>query len=204
MSWHDVVQNVGITGLAIGSLTFLAKAIFERWFSRDLKEFEARLSAQYQTEVEKFRSELSQRAFENQTVFLRLYEKRLEIVQRLYELLIAAEKALPSGTVNIMTPAGNESFDAWGRKYSDFSDYFESHKLYISEELCTKIKDLQNALAGRGLEVYGMGDPGGSEERQQLRLDFEKLKGEIESEFRRIVGTIEGAKRDPKAILSSE
>jgi hypothetical protein len=43
MNWESIVGQVSFAGIIIAALVFLAKKIFERFFSKDLEKFKAEL-----------------------------------------------------------------------------------------------------------------------------------------------------------------
>jgi len=191
MNWSEVLENVGVSGLAIGAITFLAKSIFDRWFARDLKEFEAKLTSRCQIEVERFKAVLAKQAFEGQTVFLQLHQKRLEIVQEIHCLLLEVEAVSLSCTVDSSLANHPVGFDKFVDVYLNLTKYFRKNSLYLSEGLCGKLDTLFEALGGKTLDRLGM-NPASlqknfSEREQQITL----LKHDVEQEFRNITGAVE-------------
>jgi hypothetical protein len=202
MSWRDVVQNVGVSGLAIAALTWLARSIFQRWFARDIKEFEARLSAQYQIQVEGFKSELSQLAFENQALFLRLHEKRFEVVQKLYELLCDFERAA-TGPQDLESERSQTEFERFSQKDDAFRYFFDSNRLLFSESLCSKIHAFWEAVVVKQFCTIKLKP----EERAKTLAEYQSkvwdLKKDIEGEFRNLTGVVERSVRTMHLVETS-
>lgn len=98
--------------------------------------------------VEEFRTSLRMSAFEHEIRFLRLHEKRAEILAELYKKLVEAVSAARVFVTPINLGIDEE---ADKKRYKDaiaiekstlFYDYFDIHRIFLNDELCSKLEIL--------------------------------------------------------------
>lgn len=226
--WQSFLAAFGGTSALLLLLIFFGRSIVGLWLNKDLERYKADLSAQGENELAllsarlqsdadsqlaKLRAELQASTREREVVFTSLHAKRSEIVAKLYATL---GKAITSSTyafthspdqkINDLIEATNSAC----RDVYDCISYFDSIKIWLSEETCQIVDDLLDDLNECVLPVANV-----FREDDELTLDdatidrlqrhidsvWPKISSEvvppaklaIEREFRRLVGVL-----DPK------
>lgn len=142
----QVVGNALLTSAILAGLAFLARSIIERWLSRNLERYKADLEAQKAEQLEKIRVDFGLAAFEHETRFARLHEKRVEVVQELYGKLVDIENCFEpelAFNMSINKPTRRETLAAINDSGRECIDYFEKHRFYFDLDLCARIRSLQ-------------------------------------------------------------
>lgn len=191
------------TGL-LAILLFAGKSLIERWLSRNL---------------EKYKAELQLAAFEHQTRFTKLHEKRAEVIAELYKRLVQFQ-----GSVQRLANIIGDERECEGLyeiycevalgSWETFMEYFEENRVYLTENLCEKFDWFQCAgLAALSVFAFYQGDPSldstplpsgldlaRKAARQPVAIErvldminvhLPRLRQEIETEFRTMLGNIE-------------
>jgi hypothetical protein len=122
-----------------GGLAFSAQKFIEGWLAKSF---------------EKFKKDLELAAFEHQTRFARLHEKRAEVIAELYARLVRAERSFAHMLDPIPTELTgkprDERIKIAAETVNDFFSYFEEHRLFLYPELCVEM----NQLAQEFREIY--------------------------------------------------
>ena len=168
------------TGM-LAMLLFAGKSLIERWLARNL---------------EKFKVDLQLAAFEHQTRFTKLHEKRTEVIAGLYKRLVQIQYSLDSlakeKEIPIFEPEKVKDKERIAREsLVEFGKYFVDHRLYFTESLCGTIEKFhsQSGEAWRELLIVNWSQ----DERMKSILDrlakqIPSLRREIEKEFRKMLG----------------
>jgi hypothetical protein len=196
MDWGTVVTTVGISGILIGVMGFLARSFIKQVLQIDLENHKHEL----EIEVERFRSELSRAAFEHQTRFSVLHDKRGVVIAELYNRLSQAQQHAAQA-VAIAELEGalsqNERFTNASNSMNSLFDYFETNRIWFSQSVCEKISnystELHATLHRFRLEAIKLGGPyenwdAWKDVWVKIHNDMPSLKLEIENEFRGILG----------------
>lgn len=94
MDWDTFVTTLMATGFASGAFVLLAKTLSKHLLSMDLERFKADLRATNEKELEQLKAELRIAAFQQETTFARLHEKRAEVIAELYVKLDTVHEAM--------------------------------------------------------------------------------------------------------------
>ena len=185
IDWSKV-SEILLTGLTsaifTGILAFVAQKYIELWLSKTL---------------EKFKVGLQLSAFEHQTRFTKLHEKRAEVIAEFYRRLVETEQLLlfPNFLLeNHDKPPDRELIQKEFEKIGELTRYFEKNRIYFPENLCTKIEQLKVPLASVGLRnvatIVNETDLISRWKTVSKRISDEILpiKQELESEFRNMLG----------------
>lgn len=192
---RDKLSQILLTGLAsaifTGVLAFLFQSFIKQWLSRNLEEFKVNLQLA---------------AFEHQTRFTKLHEKRAEVIAELYKRLVKTERGLRLvlDTIPGLPPEHllEETLRPVLDSIPDFSSYFEMNSIYLDGNVCGKLKDLNDEfqMALAGTLYYLEEDPGST---RGWEIAFETLtekippiKESIEREFRKMLGLVPGASEE--------
>jgi hypothetical protein len=187
MNWLALFQNIGLFMVASGALSWLAKILVSQSLSRDLAKFKVRLKAAHDKEIEQLKTDLKTAAFEHQTRFASLHEKRGRVIARLYSRLVAAEKDI--GKLLEVEASQNEEYkrmfiDA-GKKAAILSTFFDDQRIYFDEELCKRMDALNSNLTQAWL--YGSpAAPAFFGDEATIKAQLKKLKDEIPAVRREI------------------
>ena len=112
-------------------------------------------------------AELGRTAFEHQTRFAKLHEKRAEVVSEIYKRVmvleiwlnyVVAESEIP-GAYNASSKAIAKRFDSIFGQISlnlqDLAAYFNLNRLYLDEGICQKILRFHDAILDESNPVHG-------------------------------------------------
>jgi hypothetical protein len=154
INWTQLIENLGIFGLSTGAIALVLKALGQDFISRRFKayekeldikssEFQATLNADLETHKSKLNIEHTQ--------YLKLHEKRLEVMTQVYEKIAELHRTMSILTARIKPiPAGQtveeqdfEHMNAAQNAYTDFRLYYENHKIFFNEHNCGLLDKLQ-------------------------------------------------------------
>jgi hypothetical protein len=145
MDLTRLIETLGIWGIGLFALFFIFRELFNRWMSRDVEKYKASLQASHDTEIERFRSDLRIAAFERETRFAGLHERRAEVIAELYKRLARMHQRFDS----YLSPLQVGDEDAHSEKgkeaatcANDFFDYFNESRIYLDGPLCAEIAEL--------------------------------------------------------------
>lgn len=146
----QIITILGGASLLIGAVAWLMRSIINHFLSKDIENYKIRLKAETDQKIEEFRTSLRMSAFEHEIRFLHLHEKRAEILAELYKRLVDAVSA-----ARIFVAPVNLDLDEEGdknrhkeaiEKSTSFYNYFDIHRIFLSDELCLKIEGLTNHI----------------------------------------------------------
>ena len=128
----EIVKTVGIIALILAALAsfivFLMKQGFKHLLTKD---------------IEKFKSDLRLAAFEHETRFSKLHERRMKVIEEIYHLLVRAQKAFIDLTRPIRL-AGESTEQERQMKAAqtanDLMSFFEENRIYLGEDICLKVE----------------------------------------------------------------
>ena len=187
------------SGILLAIAAFLGKSLVAALLHRDLERFRLQLKATYDTELERFRADLRAVAFERETRFARLHEKRADVIAGLYQRLTAAEVAMTrllldneGSTTPIKKRADNMAVAG-----NALEQYVLENKIYFDEKLCTKLDRFNEGIKRSFVTTLfiasdAFSDDEGAEQFGKtfdtLKKDIPELRHDIEREFRKLLG----------------
>lgn len=189
-----LLRDLGIFGIGAAALAFLLRGLFNHILSRDLDKFKMELQASHDKEIERFRADLRAVAFERETRFARLHERRAEVVAELYRRLVNVESAYTSLTEDAVYESGHpatsyptqESQKATSEVTYDFFKYFTENRIYFDEALCKNIDELIEKLdAIWETRIHEFDYP---KAWQITKDDIPPIRKKIEKRFREMLG----------------
>lgn len=187
MNWGQVFATAMINTVLVGFLLFLARSPIEQSLKKSL---------------EKFKVDLQLAAFEHQTRFTKLHERRAEVIAHLYRLIVQAERSLRH-VAHPFEYSGDPSRGELTQIAYDngraFSDYFEEHRILLSDDLCRQLDKLNNGFYGawKGFRTaYSLDVPADASKWldawndawNKIVQDIPQVRLSIEEEFRRTLG----------------
>ena len=175
-----ILASIGGAGVIILSLSnWLGKIWAERLLSRES-------------------ARLEKEAFEHQLLFKRVYEKRAEILEQLYKLIVKLEKSLSDQLDPNSYTRSPETHDRMVKSNLEFERFYTDNKIYFSPYLCELLDDFSKNVYN--LMFKSTTEGWQKEDRELMELQEENwvilnkkiipLKQNIENEFRSILGVI--------------
>ena len=159
---YYVISSVFFFGIAVASLSRLARYFIEHNlskemesykinFSKDLEQFKMQLQANKDRSIEETRHQLEMLASEHNIRFGKLHEKRAETIAELHSKL---DDAIVAANVflNIFRSEGQNAREHFGwtanEKMGEVLNYYQKHKIYFDKELCNKLNYIFSKLIG--------------------------------------------------------
>ena len=187
----------------MSALAFIGKNLFEGWLDRNL---------------ETYKSILRKTDYEHEKRFGFLYEKQATIIAELYRLIVEMTNSFKKSAEGIHQYVDNQVLMPRDARQSlsvqyynnavngfrAFESYLENNSINLSESLIVKLNEFKDQSRNilQDLEISHSITPPNSEglppsieaiwvAQKKLRLSLPPIKKEIETEFRKILGTIE-------------
>ena len=195
MDWTDIIKTIGTNAVFLAVVGFVAKSLFNQMLSRDVDKFRIELQATNDKELVKFRSELEKTAFEHQTRFTKLYDKRAEIIGNIYPLILDAEAKCLSLAPTFLDIPEEKLISQAFEVTRDLRIYFDRNRLYLDTELCSDIDNLLKNLSTSSLKFQAskLKEYENNKERiwnegyQEFINEVPKVKINLEKKFRELL-----------------
>ncbi len=191
--WLGEISKFTVVMAVLG---FVARSLWSRVLSRDLEAYKAKLLAEHSQEIEHLKADIRAAAFESETRFVRLHDKRVKIIAELYKLLARTAVAFESWMAPLSF--GTETMEEKARSATDaanaFFAFFDENQIYLDVALCDLILRLRDAFR-RAWADFGAGfnTPKGRqwvEVWQKFQSEIPPLRTEIEGRVRVMLGVI--------------
>jgi hypothetical protein len=180
-------------GTAIGGIFV---TLINVWLSERIKKAN-------QDEIERLKIDLGKAAFEYQTRFARLHERRVGVIAELYQTLVATEMAFNTAMFPLREGPPEEEIDRQLEKdkiaavdaMNRFVECFRANEVWLDEALASRIEALERALR----EAWGQfTNPGPLEGRAWRREAWRRvastevppMKAEIRDAMREMLGVV--------------
>jgi hypothetical protein len=184
MNWNDIFKTLGVVLIGSGVLAFLVRSLFSQLLSRDIEKFKADLENRNNIEIERLRTELKRIAFEHETRYARLHERRAEVLEELFKRLVRAYDAFASRFRPGQFP-GEPSIEEKTKRASGLADefiqYFIENRLFIDQPLAERIITVNNNFQSVWLTLEPVWEP---KERYRTISEFFKETPAILDEIR--------------------
>jgi hypothetical protein len=146
MDWEAIGIAVGgsvtLSVALVATIAWLGRSVFTQVLSRD---------------IEGFKHGLRISAAEHQVRYVKLYERRAEVVAELYGLLVEAHWA-SQAFVSIIDwtgePTKAEKYNIALNKVAEFYRYFDKNRIYLPLPLCSQLEEFMRSIRG---EIIGFG-----------------------------------------------
>lgn len=204
--WQFITAAILGNMAALAVLGWLGKSLLEKLIQRDSKRFEIELKAKADSTIEQLKSDLQLRTIEHQIRFSRLHEKQATVIADLnahvVEALWEAESFL-SPIEWVGEPNKHEKHKAAMDKLVDLYRYFNKHRIYLPERLCSGMEQLVTDVRSHVVSfgVYLPWDdaslPDHTKREKQaallagwnaIRNQVPPVKRNLEDEFRALLG----------------
>jgi hypothetical protein len=146
----NIFESLGMFLIASGVLAFLIRSFFSHQLQKDIERFKAELQQKSQLEIEQFKSALELTAFEHQTRFIKLHEKRANIIGEMYGKMVELYEAASifvRSFQSVNTTRKQEFQKELWRSTDEFKSYFNKHRIYFNEDVCKVIESLNDKLS---------------------------------------------------------
>jgi hypothetical protein len=172
VNWTKILQAWG--GILIGSsvLGYVFRSLWSQWLSRDIEEYKAQLRHQSDLEIERFKGELQRVAFEHQTRYSRLHEKRADALEELFKRMVKANDAFATRFRAVHfagEPSIEEQTKLAGEAANAFLDWFAQNRLFIDNSIADKILLVNRQFQSAWMTIGLMPDP---KERHRVISEF--------------------------------
>jgi hypothetical protein len=185
--------------IGTGVVGYIARSLFTQLLTRDVERYKAALTAAHSVEIERLKADLRAVAFEHETRFARLHERRIEIVSELYKKLAIAEDAFQDVLHPIQAGTSddhNRRIRKAGGQATEFFTFFNENRVFLDDRLCGLILTLKEKLRRISAEFAGAfdlmeGAPTGEQWSDAWKLfstDVPPLRSEIERRVREMFG----------------
>jgi hypothetical protein len=204
IDWTSLLTTLTTTGVVVGALAWVSRALASQWLSRNIEAYRATLAGEASRELERLRHDLQIAATEQTTTFAALHAKRSEVVATLYQHLVQAEETVE----NYIDPRRRSTDTDAAQLYASAFDslrelyrFFRRNRIYFSSELCEAVEKLFEALHTPAWHMaYFNVVPSEHQEAREgehsiRKTEWSRFRGavppvmaEIEVEFRRLLG----------------
>lgn len=142
---EEVIKFLGGSALLLAAAAWLVRSLVSHFLSKDVEAYKTQLQSQSAMSLERLRHDLRLVAAQHEKQVHLLQERRAEVIAELYSKLIAFLSAAESFASLVEwsgEPSKEEKAKTLGEKAGDFRDYFLRHKIYFTEEICSKVESL--------------------------------------------------------------
>ena len=154
-------------------------------------------------QMERQRLRLGAEAFEHETRFAKLHEKRADVVERTYSLLVRTHRdfqAMTSPYEFASGPTKEEMMKIAVQSANSFQEYFEEHRIFLEANLCIRLDSFNNKLSQaygafrrsqdpkRAALDWAQGEDKWLKAREVVEEEMPGLRGQIERSFRKLLG----------------
>ena len=194
--WKTIFMAWG--GAAV--LPLVLGYLFREWISVRLKKS---IQHEYDTKLEGFKAGYQKILDENQIRFSRFYSEQADTIKELYIRLSKLKIELSNLTTAFKTVSEDEKEQYENEKklhqkvidtYNPCSEYFLNHKIFLSEQLCSKIalfietaRDSYIEYHVAGYEINKHSSELKREARKKVCEDLEEILTELQTMFRVIL-----------------
>lgn len=193
----ELLRDIGLFGLAVGGLSWIAKILGEKYLERKMSLFESDL----EQSLEKYKMEL-QIIFNKET---KIYNDRLEILRELYARIVDLDIKTNDMTRILKEVEKDFEKEEWdrikvtGESYNNFSVYYAKNKIMFSTSTCKLIEEIRGEYFESLLD-YSF------EQRLKFRseLTAEKMKKARERVVENIPKALEDLENEFRVLIGIE
>jgi hypothetical protein len=181
MEWSIVIQTLGSVLIGSGAVAFVVRGMFNHLLSRDL---------------EKFKQDLRDAAFQRETRFSRLHADRATVIAELYKRLAKAESTF-TDFIRPIQFAGEEPHEGRAKAAAactnELFTYFDENRVYFDQELAQSFEKLQDEFrrTWSTFSFQGMKPASGKEwweAWEKWTQSIPPIRRKIEEHFRKMLG----------------
>lgn len=205
-AWQTIILALGGNVALLAVLGWLSKSFVSQLLAKDIEGFKQSLRSESDAALKQLSHDLEKSTIEHQVRFSKLHEKRAEVIAELYGLLVQAYwdiSSFASPAEWAGEPNKQEKYVTAMNASAEFYRYFEKHKIYMPERLCSQINEFSQEMRSKaiGFGVFVKYDDENMNERlyeqkhqkwDEAWVYFEKnapaARAALENELRNILG----------------
>jgi hypothetical protein len=203
MNWLAVFENIGMFAIGSGLLVWLFRSLISQALARDIEGHKVKLATEHSVAIEQLKADLRAAAFEHETRFARLHERRVEILAELYKKLAITEDSFG----DVLHPVQWGSREDHNKRIRDaqvgaikFFEFFNENRVFLDEDVCDliitlreKLRQISAAFAGAfGYEGMTPDAKEWLETRKVFLAEVPPLRKQIDSRVRKMLGVLPG------------
>jgi len=206
---EELLKLIGIISLSSASIGGVLAYIFKKSFDSLLAQRLDKQRMDLDKEISSFKVELERLASQNQFVFQKLHEERVEVMKNLYAKLISYWRSQQGFLLGIKESLDintiNEFNEQAGQRQIEFAKYYEENRLYFSKDFLINFEEFANCIDEVNDEINSLLNRKNvsvpveliniPDKEKTLQEIIEKtgkkywvLIDEIETEFRKLMG----------------
>ena len=138
MDWLKLFETVGTTGVVVVAVVIAGAWVLREYGKNFFKSMENERHANFNRDLEKFKFELQAVAFEHQTKFKGVYDKRAEVIGELYSRITLLKMALDHYVRPFRLtgdPTEDVIFQNTATAYNDYTIYYHTKNIYFKKEI---------------------------------------------------------------------
>lgn len=183
-----IISSIGGSAVLFAVLAFLAKSLIKHFLEKD---------------IESFKLNLQRVSFEHEIQFSKLHQDRARIIAGLYDRLYEFHWAVCAFLKDFHNTNRNSKklLDDLNDKSYKFTDFFDKHRIYFTENICSKIDKLIYSLRSAyvPLERSSLDAKPNNQQMEQewnkcaevVQKTYPDIRKSLEKDFRSILGVIE-------------
>lgn len=149
VNWEIITATLTILASGSWLIVYLAKQLSTHLLARDLENFKSNLKAEHDKALERLRADLRIEAFQRETAFSRLHDKRVEVIGEVYRLISVVNLKM-NRLIHEIQISGGPSLEEQGQSAADaadaFLEYYLQHQIYFEEELCDQLQEFNQKM----------------------------------------------------------
>ena len=207
INWGEFVATTSVYALGLGAASWVAKALGEQYlkmrfraYEKELEGKSAEFKAQLDRGLEQFRAELQLA----NTKDSRLHEKRMLVLESLYQKIVSLNAALKDMTATLKfihadaDQEEDERIKTASQAYDDFLKYYTQNKIFFSLDSCIQLDALRNSYFD-SMQKYNASEFSISNEG--FRPDFSKAQLASEIVRKSIPAVMQNIEKDFRQLL---
>ena len=200
--WTEVIKFVGGSAILLAITGWLIRTTTQHFLTKDIEQYKDEIQRKRDMELEELRAALNIETVTHEVKFLKLHNRRAEIIEELFKKLVVFEDAASCFMVEVdmhdikeLQIKANEFIDI----YFDFQEYFKKNEIYFSKKLCGLISGLYSDVFNQSILGYYNTESSDSEGfkasfnkvKSNILSRNEQIKSQIINEFRELIGNID-------------
>lgn len=150
--WQALLLGFGGNAVLLVVLGWLARSLGSQILAKDLEKFKHSLSAASAEASERLKHELQLVAHEHQVRFSKLHERRAEVIESLYALLVEAQwagQSFASAAEFAGEPSKPEKYTKAMNALAEFFRAFDKTRIFLPEHVCQQLDDFLQGMRKR-------------------------------------------------------
>ena len=197
--WLELLKFVGGGAVLLAVVAWLIRSLILHLLTKDIEKYKFDLKRDADKELEAIKASLNIEALTHQIEFSKLHDRRADLIEQLYKKVITLENAAACLKAEFQMDDHEElkeKADTFIDRFFELHSFVEDHKIYFSEHLANKIKELNTLYFNLSIDIYYQSKPDNkkdfveafNKEKENFDTQNTKIKTVIESDFRKLIG----------------